>query len=550
MMDRITKLGYARAVLLAAGFGALNWIADCILNAYVLHEGSFGQQLLAPGPTAVWSRSSVMALALAFGVGVQIAAARRRPAGKYLTESDTSVRAAFDSVQTGFMIIDPARHTIVDVNPAAVRMIGVPKEDIVGSVCHKFVCPAELGQCPITDLDQTVDSSERVLLTSQGSFPIAKTVIPIVVAGRRYLLESFTDVTERNRAEEALRHSEQRYRTIFENAPDVIYSLSADGARITSLSPAFQSITGWSPDEWIGKTMDLLVHPDDIELATETFRQALRGERPAPYQLRILAKSGEYLVGEFTSVPQIEGGEIVGEFGIVRDITARRKTEETLVHRLAIENAISRVSTWLINANDLARALDDAMGVIGRLTGAGRSYIFLICEDGNTMDNTHAWCAEGVEPQMQNLQNLACGMFPWWIGRLRAGQVINVTDVSAMPAEAAGEKEMLEAQKIKSVLAFPLNVSNRLAGFVGLDNVSKAGNWSEPDISMLRTVSEIIGSAIERRRTEEELLLRMRELENLNRLAVDRELRMIEMKEEVNKLLAERSVKKKYEIPR
>jgi hypothetical protein len=82
-------------------------------------------------------------------------------------------------------------------------MFGAPREQILGSVCHKYICPAEEGQCPITDLEQDLDNTERELLTADGrTVPILKTVVSVTLAGREHLLESFLDITERKRAEE------------------------------------------------------------------------------------------------------------------------------------------------------------------------------------------------------------------------------------------------------------------------------------------------------------------------------------------------------------
>lgn len=86
-----------------------------------------------------------------------------------LRESEERLRTIFDSVRTGIMIIDTRTHVIVDANPAAIEMAGAPKEQILGSVCHKYVCPAEEGRCPITDLGQTIDNTERVLLRTNGN---------------------------------------------------------------------------------------------------------------------------------------------------------------------------------------------------------------------------------------------------------------------------------------------------------------------------------------------------------------------------------------------
>ena len=107
-----------------------------------------------------------------------------------------------DSIQVGMIVVDTEAHVIVEANPAALRMIGATREQVVGHGCHKHICLAEVGRCPITDFDQTVDSSERVLLKADGQrLPILKTVTPIVLNGREHLLESFVDLTERKLAE-------------------------------------------------------------------------------------------------------------------------------------------------------------------------------------------------------------------------------------------------------------------------------------------------------------------------------------------------------------
>lgn len=130
----------------------------------------------------------------------------RKKAEGELRESEEHLRTILDSVQAGIVIIDAETHNIIDVNPIAVKMIGDPKEKIVGSVCHEYICPAQRGKCPITDLGQKVDNSERVLLKANGEKnPILKTVTPVMLKDRRCLLESFVDLTERKSVEENLK---------------------------------------------------------------------------------------------------------------------------------------------------------------------------------------------------------------------------------------------------------------------------------------------------------------------------------------------------------
>jgi PAS domain S-box-containing protein len=147
--------------------------------------------------------------------------------------------------------------------------------------------------------------------------------------GKRYVrLEIATDITEYKNMEKALMESEGQYRSLVEAAPDVVYSISSDG-KLTSLSSAFEKITGWKREEWLGKPFTALIHPEDVTSAVESFQKTLRGE-PEPVELRVLSKSGNYLIGEFISVPWIKNGKIVGELGIARDITSRKLYEEKI----------------------------------------------------------------------------------------------------------------------------------------------------------------------------------------------------------------------------
>jgi len=122
-------------------------------------------------------------------------------------ERESRLNTILDSINCGTVLIDEDEHRIVDVNRAAREMIGAPREEIVGRVCHEFICPAEKGKCPITDLGQDIDRSERVLITADGRrIPIIKSAVPLVLKGRKYLLESFLDITERKRMEQQLKY--------------------------------------------------------------------------------------------------------------------------------------------------------------------------------------------------------------------------------------------------------------------------------------------------------------------------------------------------------
>jgi PAS domain S-box-containing protein len=144
------------------------------------------------------------------------------------------------------------------------------------------------------------------------------------------LLRSIRHAIERKRVEEALRQSEERYRSLVETARDIIFTFSQDGT-ITSLNPIFETITGWTSTEWLSKPFSSIVHPDDLSFVLEFLQHTLQGHTPPIFELRVLSKSGEYLIAEFTATPQIQDEKVVGILGIARDITKQKKMEEELL---------------------------------------------------------------------------------------------------------------------------------------------------------------------------------------------------------------------------
>ncbi|HXX55822.1 MAG TPA: PAS domain S-box protein [Methanoregula sp.] len=122
-----------------------------------------------------------------------------------LRESEDRLSTILNAAQVGFVLVDAKTHRILQANPKALSLIGGQECDVTGAVCHRFICPAEEGNCPVTDLGQAVNSSERVLITREGvRIPIIKTVVRARIGGKDVLVESFIDISDRKRAEEAL----------------------------------------------------------------------------------------------------------------------------------------------------------------------------------------------------------------------------------------------------------------------------------------------------------------------------------------------------------
>ncbi|MGA2960193.1 MAG: EAL domain-containing protein [Candidatus Korobacteraceae bacterium] len=115
---------------------------------------------------------------------------------------ETYLRALLDTVPAGIFVVDAQTRRIVDINHHAVELIGRPVTQIIGSICNSVVCPASENECPILDLGETVNQSERILLTAGGvRLPILKSVVPAIRNGRKVLVESFVSISNIKEAE-------------------------------------------------------------------------------------------------------------------------------------------------------------------------------------------------------------------------------------------------------------------------------------------------------------------------------------------------------------
>ncbi len=129
----------------------------------------------------------------------------RKHAVAEIHENAQYLKTLLASIPAGVMVVDAETHRIIEVNPAALDLFGSTRDRVLGRICHRFICPAAEGSCPITDLGRTIDKSERVLINSRGeTVPILKSVSRVDMRGQPVLIETFTDISDRIKAEEAL----------------------------------------------------------------------------------------------------------------------------------------------------------------------------------------------------------------------------------------------------------------------------------------------------------------------------------------------------------
>jgi PAS domain S-box-containing protein len=168
------------------------------------------------------------------------------------------------------------------------------------------------------------------------------------------------DITERKKAEEALRTTEQSYRDLVENAKDIIYTHDLNG-RYLSLNKAGQEITGYTREEATRRNLAQVVAPEYLEQAREMVAKKLSGEGPTVYDLEIIAKNGRRVAVEVSTMLLFRDGQPVAVQGIARDVTERRQLEEHLRQAQKME-AVGRL------AGGIAHDFNNLLTVIGGYT--------------------------------------------------------------------------------------------------------------------------------------------------------------------------------------
>lgn len=113
-------------------------------------------------------------------------------------------------------------------------------------------------------------------------------------------------------------------------------------------------------------------------------------------------------------------------------------------------------------------AINNLLEKIGHFTKADRAYI--VDEKDGCYYNTYEWCNEGIEPQINQLQNLRAEDMPYWIPKLSSGESIFIEDLENVKETMPVEYEILKPQNIHTLIVFPIILSNTLKGFIGVDN--------------------------------------------------------------------------------
>ena len=260
-------------------------------------------------------------------------------AEKILSINEAKLRRFYDSGLIG-VIYWNMNGIITDANDKFLDLVGYSREDLVaGRVDWIHMTPPEY---------QHLDENSMLELKSVGvnKIPFEKEYIrkdgsrvPIIIAGAMLDAARFNgvafvlDITRRKRSEEALKYSEERFRSVLDSSKDLIYRENLQTGRYEYISPSAETLTGFSADEFLAMDAGIarsIIHPDDIS-AMQSALDSLESTGEAEVEYRWLMKNGTYRwFSNHMSLNRDVSGRPLYRNGSIRDITQRKNAEEAL----------------------------------------------------------------------------------------------------------------------------------------------------------------------------------------------------------------------------
>ncbi|MGE5445267.1 MAG: sigma 54-interacting transcriptional regulator [Ignavibacteriales bacterium] len=448
-----------------------------------------------------------------------------------LRASEERTRLVIDTAYDAFVAIN-TDGLITDWNRQAETTFGWFREEAIGRPLTETIIPPQYREAYKRGLEYFLSTGEGPMLNKRieitalhrdgHEFHVELTISPLRL-GETYVFNAFVhDITERRRTEEALRDSEERYRTLIENAYDLISEASSD-ARWLYFSPNYKDVLGYDPHEGIGRRIfenNETVHPDDLAVFNAEFTRTVNTFSSSRGIFRLLHKNGEWRWFEGVCTPF---RRTTGEIRVVcisRDITERKRAEETLKESFAqlskknrYETIISTVTRDVHSSINLQEVFENAVEAMSK--------------NIERADNVSIYMVEGKEIILKAYR----GYPNWYIERVRTipygrgftwkaiidGKLRYCADVDEDTVIGPAGKEI----GTKSYVSMPICFEGKPIGAISINSLQKNA-FDEEELKLLEIVAQQIEVAINNAKQAEVLRKALSEVEQLkNRLQAE-----------------------------
>ena len=399
---------------------------------------------------------------------------------------------------------------VVFLNHTAAAINGASAEELQGKTVRQLFSPGNAER--VESLIRQVFESQRSMTDQQlwtfkgREYYFDSAFYPIVEGNgsAKSIMIIARDETEKRNVRRVLEETEGRFQRLFHNMPAGFYMTSPDG-KILDVNMHLVEMLGYgNPDEVKRKiSNEAYAYEADRKRFWEMMN---RDGAVTGFEVQWRCKDGSILwVHESARAIKDKNGQIQHYEGIVEDITERKQAEAEIQYRLDMEKMISGFAHRLIKSDELKPAIQKSLAELRMTFQADRASVIFLDSNSERIADVLEDNKRGVSRTKKKWTGIDLRQFPWWIEQIVHQSVIRFSGVSELPETAEKEKKLYQELGISSQLAVPVFEGNELVGFLCLDNLNDSLESRTIDVSLIRVFANILGNALMRQHSHEQL---------------------------------------------
>ncbi len=321
----------------------------------------------------------------------------------------------------------------------------------------------------------------------------------------RDALEIFTSqfgiAFHNSRLYQTLQRSESLYRLVLENVNDPVIFIGMEG-NLLYVNPKFEELTGYKAEEVLGKGLDFLIHPNDLQTVMGYYRQRIKGkEVPNRYEFRFVRKSGEIRVVDYNVTAISEGGKVTGLLSVARDVTDEITARNNLELKTQQLQQLLDINMLLMHSRNFNELLEKLIASAKESVPHADAGVVLIFD--RTTERLKLSASVGYPEDLKESFNFGPdeGWFrkvfidgtPWIIEDASAYQLPE--QLSAFPA----------SHRLKSCIAAPLMVDNEVLGIISLDSFTQTKAFGNEQLQFLEAIAHQAALALRKEQMHSEI---------------------------------------------
>jgi len=302
------------------------------------------------------------------------------------------------------------------------------------------------------------------------------------------------DITDRKQNEQIIQEQNKSLLEITDALDQTsLVAISSLNGTIVRVNENFKKSSKYKDEELIGSRFNILnsdYHSD--KFWDEMWKTIKRGDIWRS-EVRNKAKDGTFFWVDLNIHPIFNNKKKIIHFlTIGYDISPRKEVQQTLIDTTKFQDLLMKISSVYINIplDTLEKEIVESLEIIGKFINVDRVYVFVYNHKNKCASNQFEWCAKGILPQMQSLQDIPFDDMPIWRKRHFKGQEIHIPDIQKL---ARGKfRKIIESQEIKSLISIPMMDGEKCLGFVGFDSVREKRSYTEEEKSLLKLYAQML----------------------------------------------------------